>query len=391
MVTGPLTPAEVSVLANGDEDSFTEFKSAETSPNGLARELCAFLNTQGGRVLIGVEDDHTVTGRGAWDEQRVMNVARTLIDPPVLPTWQVVTVSGAEVAVVSVPRGIEKPYAVGRGEGKRYYVRAGSTSRESSREELIRLTQASGAVQPDLRPAVGATWDDLDQGAIQALFAGRRTIVWSELSDTERRRLLTQAEVLHAQTGEPTIGGLLCFGRTPRERLPHAIVSCVSYPSNAVTREVVDQHAAGGRIDAQVEAAAAFVVRNLRVSSTIEGMERRDSARPSVEAVREVVANAVAHRDYSITGPVQLRIFPDRLEVVSPGGLPNGVTPEAMRVGVSVHRNPFLVEFLRGRRIIDAFGRGVVLLVEEAAALGLPEPLIETPEGFVSVHVRWNA
>jgi ATP-dependent DNA helicase RecG len=101
--------------------------------------------------------------------------------------------------------------------------------------------------------------------------------------------------------------------------------------------------------------------------------------------------DAVAHRDYGVTGPVQIRVFPDRLEVVSPGGLPNGVTPEAMRVGVSVHRNPFLVEFLRIRHIIDAYGRGVVLLVEEAARLGLPEPSINAPNGFVEVVVFWDA
>jgi ATP-dependent DNA helicase RecG len=95
--------------------------------------------------------------------------------------------------------------------------------------------------------------------------------------------------------------------------------------------------------------------------------------------------------DYGVTGPVQIRVFPDRLEVVSPGGLPNGVTPEAMRVGVSVHRNPFLVEFLRIRHIIDAYGRGVVLLVKEAARLGLPEPSINAPNGFVEVVVFWDA
>lgn len=366
-----------------------EFKSAQTSPRTLAKELCAFLNSQGGRVLIGVEDHHSVTGRGGWAEEDVMNVSRTLIDPPVLPTWQVVPIAGSEVAVVSVARGTEKPYALSSGEGKRYYVRVGSTSRESSREELIRLTQASGAVQPDLRPVLGATPADLDPDAVEAAFAGRRTIVWSELSDPERLRLLRQAEVLHPETGGPTIAGLLCYGSSPQDRISHALIRCVSYPTVAVTREVIDQLTADGRVDAQVQAAATFVTRNLRVGSTVEGVERVETPRPSVETIREVIANAVAHRDYGVSGPVQLRVFPDRLQVISPGGLPNGVSPEAMRIGVSVHRNPFIVGFLRTRRIIDAFGRGIVLLIEEAAQLGLPQPLISAPDGFVNVTVRW--
>jgi len=389
VVGGPLTAAEVAVLAAGDEDSFTELKSAETTPKALAKELCAFLNTQGGRILVGVEDDRTVTGLGAWDEERAMNVARTLLDPPALPTWQRVVINATAVAVVSVEMGQEKPYAVGGGEGKSYYVRVGSTSRECSREELIRLTQASGAVQPDLRPVLGASPTDLDADAVQAPFAGRRTVVWSELSDAERLVLLQRADVLHAETGGPTVGGMLCFGRDPQARMPHALIRCTAYPTLAVTHEVVDQLGADGRIDAQVESASQFVVRNLRNGSTVEGVERVEHPRPSAEAAREVVANAVAHRDYSITGPVMLRMFPDRLEVVSPGGLPNGVTPEAMRIGISVHRNPFLVEFLRSRRIIDAFGRGIVLIVEEAARLGLPEPSISDAGDVVSVIIRW--
>jgi ATP-dependent DNA helicase RecG len=224
MVSGPLTPADVAALAAGDEDSFTEFKSSETSPKALAKELCAFLNTQGDRVLIGVEDDHTILGLGAWDEEKVMNVARTLLHPSALPTWQRVAVGGADVGVVTVGMGREKPYAVSGGEGKSYYVRAGSTSRESSCDELIRLTQASGAVAPDLRPVIDAVAADLDADAVQEPFAGRRTIVWSELSDDERLQLLTRADILHEETGTPTVGGLLCFGSDPQQHMRHALI-----------------------------------------------------------------------------------------------------------------------------------------------------------------------
>jgi ATP-dependent DNA helicase RecG len=389
VVAAALTVGELAGLVTGGEDSFTEFKAAETTPKDLAKELCAFLNTGGGRILVGVEDDQTITGLGGWDEEKVMNVARSLIEPPITPLWQRASLSGQAVGIATVDVGREKPYSVGGGEGKRYFIRVGSTSREASRLELIRLTQASGAVQPDLRPVLGASLDDLDASAVQEPFEGRRTVVWSELSDVERTRLLTQADILHAETGGPTLGGLLCFGRAPQQHLPHALVRCVAYPTADVTRELVDQRSADGRIDNQVDRAADFVAKNLRLGSTVEGVHRLEEPRPSIEAIREVVANAVAHRDYSIAGPAHVRVFADRLEVVSPGPLPNGVTPEAMRVGVSVHRNPYLVDYLRGRRVIDALGRGVVLLVEEAASLGLPDPEIQTPEGFVAVTVRW--
>lgn len=387
---GRVTAAEVAELIAGGEDSFTELKAAATAPKDVAKELCALLNHAGGRVLIGVEDDGQVTGIGSWTEEAAMNLARTLLDPPATPTWQVVDAVGAQVAVLSVGVGIEKPYAVGGGEGKRYYVRAGSTSREASREELIRLTQASGAVAPDLRPVPGSSPSDLDEHALRERFGGRRSIDWDSLSPAGREGVLVNAEIVHPESGTPTVGGLVCFGSRPAASIPHATISCAAYPTTAVGRTLSDRDEIDGRVDDQVRGAVAFVKRNLRVASNVEGVERVDAPMPSEESLREVVANAVAHRDYAIRAPVQVRVFVDRLEVVSPGELPNGVTVEGMRVGVSVRRNPFIVQHLVDRRVIDGLGRGVVLLLEDSVARGLTEPRIETRAGLVIVTLPWT-
>jgi ATP-dependent DNA helicase RecG len=181
-------------------------------------------------VLIGVDDDGTIVGSEGWDEERIMNVARMLLDPPILPGYQrIVWEQDTEIIVASADPGVEKPYAVGGGEGKRYFIRAGSTSREASREELIRLTQASGAVAGDLRPVIGATVEDLDDNLLASRFAGRRTIRWDALNETQRLDVLMNGEILHPQTRGPTVAGLLCYGRAPLERLPYAVVNCVSY------------------------------------------------------------------------------------------------------------------------------------------------------------------
>lgn len=389
---GPVARDELAALIAGGEDSFTEFKGPEVSNRDLAKELCAFSNVAGGRVLIGVEDDGALVGADGWDEERIMNVARSLLDPPIIPGYQkIVLQQDSEVIVASVEQGVEKPYAVGGGEGKRYYIRAGSTSREASREELIRLTQASGAVAADLRPVIGATLGDLEDKLLAQRFAGRRTIQWDALSEAQRRDVLVNAEILHPETRSPTIAGLLCYGRAPQERLPYATVSCVSYRGMVAERELLDQADVVGRIDEQVSATVAFIDRNLRDPSMVSGLVREHAPRPSHESLRELIANAVAHRHYGIAGPIQVRVYANRVAVLSPGGLPNGVTPAAMRVGVSVRRNQFLVQYLESLGMVDAVGRGFVLVLEEAAALGLPEPVIETPEGFVVVTLFLNA
>lgn len=383
---GPLARDELAELIASGEDSFVEFKDARTTNRDLAKEMCAFANASGGRVLVGIDDDGgAFHDAGEWDEERVMNVARTSIDPPLIPTYQRLPLEGVTIAIVGIGLGAEKPYAVTSGEGRRYYIRVGSTSREASREELVRLTQASGAVVSDLRPVLGASLGDLDSELVAARFAGRRTLDFAELETGERRRVLVDAEILHGGTGCPTIAGLLCFGKAPQTHLPYAEVSCVAYAGKSPAREIADRATASGRVDQQIRAAVDFAERNIARASTVSGVEREEVPRPSEESLREVVANAAAHRHYGIQGPIQLRAFSDRIEVVSPGEPPNGVTPSSMRVGVSVRRNQFIVQFLVEQRLMDAVGRGIVLLYEEAARVGLPSPEISAGDHLTTV------
>jgi ATP-dependent DNA helicase RecG len=135
-----------------------------------------------------------------------------------------------------------------------------------------------------------------------------------------------------------------------------------------------------GRVDEQIEVAVDFVERNLRAASTVSGIRRLNAPRHPPESFREAVANAVAHPHYGIAGLSQLRMFCDRVELISPGAPPNGVTPAFMRVVVSVRRNQFIFARLAELRILDAVGRGLVLLYEEATRLGLCEPEISVED-----------
>jgi ATP-dependent DNA helicase RecG len=385
-MNGPLARDEFAALLASGEDSFTEFKDERFSTTDLAKELCAFVNAAGGRVLIGVGDEGQLNDASNWDEERVMNVARTAIDPAIIPTYQRLQWDDDRtIVIVGVAAGTEKPYAVRSNESRRYYIRVGSTSREPTREELIRLTQASGAVASDLRPVLGATLDDLDSELLAKRFAEHRSLDFDALSPDQRVRILEDVEILHPETGGPTIGGLLCFGTNPSKRLPYAVVSCVAYPGASVTGELRDRADLDGRVDQQILGGLAFLERTVPNASDVRGALRIENPRYSSERLREVIANAVAHRHYGITGPVLVRVFTDRIEVASPGAPPNGVTPHGMRAGVSVRRNQFVMQRLTELRIVDAIGRGVALLYDEAAALGLPEPLVTVQDTWTTV------
>ncbi len=388
----PLSRNDLATLIASGEDSFTEFKDPRESNDDVAKEMCCFANAHGGRILIGVDDDGRILDASDWTDERVMNIARTSIDPPLIPTYQRLRWDDdREIAIIAVDEGVEKPHAHLRGrESRRYLIRVGSTCREANQAELVRLTQASGAVAADLRPAVGSSVDDLDPGLLEARFAGLRSLDYAALPRDEQLRVLVATDILH-ESGAATVAGLLCYGRAPQSRLPFSTIAAAAYPGIAVERELLDRAEIGGRVEEQIADAASFVERNLRHPSDIEGVHRIEQTRPSPESVREVVANAVAHRHYGIAGPIQLRVFADRLDVVSPGGLPNGVTPDAMRLGLSIRRNEFIVQHLARAGLVDALGRGVLLLYEEAAELGQREPEIVPTETATRVTLFLRA
>ncbi len=390
-MNGPLARDEFAALLAAGEDSFTEFKDARTANKDIAKELCAFVNAAGGRLLIGVDDEGGLHDASDWNDERVMNIARTAIDPGIIPTYQRLQWDSEKtLVVVGVPMGVEKPYAVRSGESRRYYIRVGSTSREATREELIRLTQASGAVSSDLRPVLGATPNDLDDALLAQRFSGHSSLDFPGLDPVEKRRILTEAEILHRESGGPTIGGLLCFGSRPSERLPYAMLSCVAYPGPTIGREIRDRMEISGRVDTQIQETLGFLERSLPKASQVEGAIRIEKPMYRRQGLREIIANAVGHRHYGIAGAIQVRVFSDRLEVTNPGAPPNGVTPEAMRVGVSVRRNQFIVQYLVERGLVDAIGRGVVLLFDEAQQLGLPAPTIEVEQAWTTTTLRFD-
>jgi ATP-dependent DNA helicase RecG len=374
------------------EDSFTEFKDPAVATDGLAKELCAFLNGSGGRVFIGVDDDGTIVGAGAWDEERVMNVVRSRIEPPPIPTFQKLRWGDeTDVMVVSVEQGTEKPYAVATQQSRRYYIRVGTTSREASREELVRLTQASGSVAADLRPVLGSGPEDLDEEALNGRFASLRSLGFAELDVGARERVLRSADIVHRELGVLTVAGVLCYGKEPQRHLPHAHIMCVSYPNGVPSEMMLDRHKAAGRVEEQVDDAVRFVERNLWTGGRVEGTRRVDQPRPSVESLREVMANAVGHRHYGIDGPVLVRVFSDRIEAQSPGSPPNGVDREAMRLGVTVRRNELVMQHLARLGTVDLVGRGLPALFDEAAGLGVREPDILTSPNLTRVTLFLTA
>lgn len=365
------------LIRNG-EDSGLEFKRDDVTNFDLAKEFVSFLNVAGGTLLLGVEDDGTISGttRDRLDEW-VAELCRRKIEPPIIPflSWARDVEPGKHVLAVRVPVGPDKPYARVHDDRRTYFVRVNTTCREASREELERMFQASGRLQYGLKPVPGSSLDDLDRRRLRDYLV--RVLAGTAPLDTDPdawERLLTSLDLMTEVSGTrvPTIDGVLLFGRTPKRYLSQSGIRALSYPGSApdyaakadqeLKGPLVPLCAADGSIveSGLVEQAIDFVLRNTDPTAFLEGGRRIDRPAYPDPVIREAVVNALVHRDYSIAGSdVTLAIFADRLEIQSPGRLPNTVTVEGMKAGLRYARNQNLVNVMRDYRYVDFRGMGV--------------------------------
>ena len=370
--------AELLDLLRNGEDSTVEFKRDDVRNHDLAKELVAFLNLEGGIVLLGVEDDGSVGGTTRDRlEEWVVELCRSKIEPPVVPTlsWAREAEPDRDVLAVRVSAGPDKPYARVHDNRRTYYIRVGGTSREASREELERMYQASGRLRYGLKPAPGAGLDALDLRRLRDYLT--RVLGGDAPAEDDGigwETLLRNLELMTESAGArvATIDGLLLFGQVPERYLPQSGVRAICDPGaepDYAARADEDLRgplaplgAADGSIveGGLVDRAWDFVRRNTAPTARLEGARRIDGWEYPKSVVREALVNALVHRDYSIAGTdVMLAIYADRLEVQSPGRLPNTVTVEGMKAGMRYARNQALVNVMRDYGYVEARGMGV--------------------------------
>lgn len=364
-------------IRNG-ENSGVEFKRDDIQPKDLAEELVALLNFEGGVVLLGVEDDGSVSGLVRPKlEEWVVNVCRDIIRPPVIPFFEVIrdVEPGKDVAIVRVNQGYSAQ-SVWRNSRDYYYIRVGTTSREATREELARLFQQRGEFRSELRPVSGATLADLDIRRLSDYFGRIRRQEAPEWSDSEGwSRLLFNTEIM-VDDGV-TMAGLLLFGKNPNRFLPQAGIDATAFPGAEKDYAARERASLRGPLtplfsesgelveNGLVEQAVEFVRRNTGVQAELEDGARRTEHFDYPEAaVRESIVNALIHRDYLLAATdIEISVYSDRLEVVSPGRLPNGITPERMRTGTRAARNQLLKDVMRDYGYLEHLGMGVRLKI----------------------------
>jgi len=388
------------------EDSSIEFKEVEfdgnrvLNPNNekMAHEIAAFANGQGGRILLGVTDKkRSVIGidddKVSKAEEWIVTISQQNISPPVRLDTRLLQLPDQNgdlknVVYVEIPRSIAVHQSAGR-----YYQRVGSTKQEMKPEILARLFQQRSQarlIRFDETLVPRTSLNDIDRSLVQRFLR----------NDTPEQDQLRKLHLSATENGDSglSISGVLLLTQEPTQWLSNAYIQCVSY--SGVDRDANDQLDAAdftGPLDQQIDGAFSFVNRNMRVEA-VKIIGRKDIPQYDLGAVFEAIVNAVAHRDYSMTGRrIRLHLFADRLELYSPGALPNSLTLDGLMEN-TVTRNETIVNLLSryynarpeaGRQaLIERRGEGVPRIMRASETLSGIRPeyrLIDDSELLLTI------
>ena len=356
------------VIARG-EGATIEFKRSLTKDVG--RGLCAFANASGGTVLLGVSDAGKIVGVANHNrlKSRVSSTARSA-DPPI----EVEVESVGDVLRVIVPPQKRKPYSF----GGRFFMRDGASSRQMSNAEVEELFYAAGRLHFDRKPCPDFSIEnDLDDET-WARFSRR-----AKVPESMDRMVALRNLGLLDNDDRMTHAGAWLLARDIRRFTTSAHVSCALFMGAEKVR-ILDRRDFHGDVPAMVDDAVAWILTKINVEFIIRRVQREERPELPEEALREAVANAVAHRDYRSTANVQIYVFKDRVEVVSPGGLPAGMR-EADLGAKSMPRNPLLFGMLYRMDVVENIGSGIRRIRDLCREHDVAEPVIDVSEHWVTV------
>ena len=380
-------------IAEG-ESGRTEFKSELGNLRAIGRAICAFANTEGGVIIVGVADSREIAGVEE-DTERVQERLTSFLDAgcssPVNASLGKHEDPKGRIHWIEVPRqrGFE-PLRY----GGRVWVRRQRSSVEPSPTELQELYNAFGYILTEERPIQAATTTHVDLEAFRAYLRllGLDTEYEPQPNDEDDLRnrgvLADLGGVLH-----PTLYGVLAFGKEP-QRYPQTRnfrVECVSYQGDDRASDVLQVADTAGRLDEQVRRALGWFSGLGRFES-YRGLIREDRPLLPQPALREALVNSVVHRDYAVTGSkVLLECFATHVDITSPGGLPNHMRVESVRAGGHPRsRNESMANYMLVMGFMEQRGRGWPVMRRAMREFNGTDPEIMQDEPGTYVRVRFH-
>lgn len=360
-----MNPLELLDIISAGETSRVQFKREFDNQDKVASELIAFSNSKGGILIFGIEDKTgEIIGLDYQELQKTGNslatIANDFVKPLVYITTEVVSVNTAKgkknVLIVHVDEGLSKPYKDKNGV---IWIKQGADKRKViDNAEILRLFQQSGGLYIDEMLVANTGEDDIDQGKVVE-YIKKIQGLQEEIEKMPAIQLYSNLNIL--KKNRLTLGGLLFFSKNPQFYKPAFCIKAVAFFGNNVgSTEYRDSRDITGTIPELFHEGIRFFTVNLKHIQAGQNFNSTGKLEISEIALQELLQNALVHRDYSKNAPVRLMIFDNRIEIVSPGCLPNSLTVESIKLGNAVVRNNLLVAYCSKAMNYRGFGSGII-------------------------------
>lgn len=362
-----MTGNEIKKLCTLGENSKVQFKLKLENPAKIAPELVAFANSKGGVILIGIEDKTgQIVGLSYQQTQQMSSlvgqVANEWVTPTIYLNTETVEVEGKMVLAIHVGEGINKPY---KDKSGNIWIKQSSDKRRITENgEILALFQESGTFRPDEKGVRRTSINDIEMLLLNEYlekYYGKR----ADEFGMPVEQLLTNLQIM-TETGQVTLAGLMFFGKHPELHEPAFIVKAVSFFGNDMGGlEYRDSKDITGTIPRMFEQGMSFLKANLHSLQAGQSFNSVGKLEISEVALRELLQNALVHRDYLLQAPVRIMIFDNRVEIVSPGGLPRGVDIDSIKFGKTCQRNSLTASFCAKTMDYRGLGTGIIRAMKE--------------------------
>jgi len=342
------------------EDLHTEFKESFTDNEDIAKSIVCFANTDGGQLVVGVNDNGEIVGVENLDEllRRIDDVSYNRCEPPITIVQETLSIENRSVLIINVPKGDQRPYRTASGV---HYIRSANRCRQASREELLRLFQAAESIYYDEIEILRASLKDIDTDYAKKFLEKYFNL---KVEDENLIRYLMNIKAL-SNNEKPTLSGILFFGENPQFYLPTSNIIAAYIDGNDLSIPPSDKKEFEGKVSQILEDSLRFLRIYVKEKHIIRGLEDERHYEIEGYVLREAIVNAVAHRDYTISAPIRIFIFNDRIEFHTPGKLPNTVSIESVKIGgAHVLRNPTIYNLLGKMGLVTDIGSGIKRIIE---------------------------
>jgi len=367
------------------ESSTVELKSDLPKNEQIIKTIIGFCNQQGGKLVIGVNDDGKIMG---IDDSRV-NKMLEFIDkaiyeasnPPIIPRIYTQRIGDKSLLIIEVSSGMNKPYYL-KAEGieRGVYVRLGRSTLRATEDLIKELKWQSRGIDFEKLPLYESKKEDLGLEKIEKFLRERTNHVKiNALDEVLKSYYLIVSE--HSKI-YPTNAGILLFGNNTQKFFSEAMIIC-SHFKGISGREAIASIDCEDSLFEQFQKAYAFILGRLNKSFVIRGTKREEEFEIPKEAIREALLNALVHRNYHIKAPIKIAIYDDRIEIFSPGQFVGPLNTQNLNLGITYLRNPSICKVFREAGYIEKLGTGFITIFESYAKRRLMRPQIIEGENFI--------